>query len=286
MNEIISATQIEKAKSVMLDILLDIDKICKENKLTYFLTYGTCLGAVRHHGFIPWDDDIDIGMPRPDFERLCHIIDEKHTDKYDITSPILEYKKNFAIYAKIYKKGTVYLEKTNEGNLFPHGIFIDIFPFDYMPDNKLFRSITLYGMTQLTKIIEVMTVTLYHSKYYSGQLNNIKNYGSIKKKYHFYKVLVMSKVLRTVFSVKLMKRIHLIFSRSIKKSSYMTCYYLDKIYKTEDILPVSYLKFENYDLPVPHDPHKYLEIYFGSDYMTPPPPEKRVGGHKVIEIKV
>ena len=67
-------TDLKELKKIELDILLYIDRICREHNLLYYMAYGTLLGAVRHKGFIPWDDDIDIVMPRPDYEKLIKIM--------------------------------------------------------------------------------------------------------------------------------------------------------------------------------------------------------------------
>ena len=73
-------------KKVELDILINFDRFCKKNKLRYYLAGGTLLGAIRHKGFIPWDDDIDVCMPRPDFEKLIKIFPDKYENKYILKS--------------------------------------------------------------------------------------------------------------------------------------------------------------------------------------------------------
>ena len=69
---------VEELQKIELEILKYIDKVCKENSLTYFLAYGTLIGAIRHKGFIPWDDDVDIQMPRDDYNKLCEILKKEN----------------------------------------------------------------------------------------------------------------------------------------------------------------------------------------------------------------
>ncbi|KXB58205.1 hypothetical protein HMPREF1871_00593 [Gemelliphila asaccharolytica] len=75
---------LEELREVQIGILKYIDKVCKENNLTYFLNYGSLIGAVRHKGFIPWDDDVDISMPREDYEKFIKICENKKNDKYEV----------------------------------------------------------------------------------------------------------------------------------------------------------------------------------------------------------
>jgi len=95
----------KEIKKIELDILIDFDDFCKKNKLRYYLSGGTLLGAIRHRGFIPWDDDIDVCMPRPDFERLINIFPNNYGDKYILKSIKRE---NFLYpFAKIIHYGSV-----------------------------------------------------------------------------------------------------------------------------------------------------------------------------------
>jgi len=125
---------IEEVKKIELQILGFIDQICIKNNLTYFLAWGTLLGAVRHKGFIPWDDDIDLLMPRKDYELLPKLIQEADTSyKYLSFNTDKEYHYPFA---KVVDKSTLVIEKNT---LNPHnmGVWVDIFPLDYLPDNEV-----------------------------------------------------------------------------------------------------------------------------------------------------
>ena len=118
----------------ILEILQAIDKTCKENNLRYYLTAGTMLGAVRHKGFIPWDDDADIAMPRRDYDYLMANYQKILPDNYEIRC--MENVEEFsAPFAKVYDKNTTLIEKLYMDTL--GGVYIDIFPLDGVPNSKI-----------------------------------------------------------------------------------------------------------------------------------------------------
>lgn len=132
----------QKLWSVQLEILDVIDEVCRDNNLQYSLYAGTLLGAVRHQGFIPWDDDLDICMPRDDYEKFLQIWKDKEHPGF-----ILQNKRNTASFtqsfSKIRKDHTTFLQFEWEKERYHTGIFVDIFPFDRCPTSflklKLFR---------------------------------------------------------------------------------------------------------------------------------------------------
>lgn len=118
----------------ILEILQAVDKTCKENNLRYYLTAGTMLGAVRHKGFIPWDDDADIAMPRPDYDFLMQNYKKLMPEQYEVKC--MENVEEFsAPFAKVYDKKTTLIEKKFMDTL--GGVYIDIFPLDGVPDGKI-----------------------------------------------------------------------------------------------------------------------------------------------------
>ena len=120
---------LEECKKISLEILIDIADFCDKHNITYFLSVGTLLGAVRHKGFIPWDDDIDIMMPRPDYKRLLN----EYNGKYKLLKP----EAGLLYYAKAYDPSTIkYEADTDYKKNKPIGVDIDIFPLDGIVNDK------------------------------------------------------------------------------------------------------------------------------------------------------
>lgn len=132
----LSQQQIERLRRTEIDILLEFIRICDKLDIRYFIVQGTLLGAVRHKGFIPWDDDIDVGMLREDYEIFIREAQKLLPDDYFLqhlgSDP--SYPHGFA---KIRNRKTTFIETASKNINMNHGIYIDVFPFDYYPDNKL-----------------------------------------------------------------------------------------------------------------------------------------------------
>ena len=125
---------IRDTQNLMLPVLVFIDKICREHNLRYSLAYGTLIGAIRHKGFIPWDDDIDILMPRPDYEKLQNIIKNMNSDEFGIMDSNDLDSFYVTRMAKIFNKKT-YLKEFPHKYILEYGAFVDIFAVNGMPDN-------------------------------------------------------------------------------------------------------------------------------------------------------
>lgn len=123
--------ELRRVQLTLLEIAKEIKRVCEENEIRYFLCCGTFLGAVRHQGFIPWDDDLDIGMPRQDYERFCRIAPQKLGSRFCLQSWYTEPK--YALpFAKVRMRGTVYQEAKG-AVLRENGFYVDVFPFDNAP---------------------------------------------------------------------------------------------------------------------------------------------------------
>ncbi len=261
---------------IQLDILLEIDRICKEHKIKYFLSSGTLLGAIRHRGFIPWDDDIDIDMMRPDYERFLEIAKKELSSDLFIQNYITDkYCLNLG-FSKVRKNGTIH-ESEGQRHLTRHkGISIDIFPIDVVPQNHLKR------------------------KFHKQVISFIHKLNSMKLKYNFYNEKLIRKIIIILGSIFLLP-IPVVYLGSImekamkfygnsnstlvsntySKNYYDVCTFNKEIYG-EPIL----IEFEGYKFPVPEKWKTYLENIYG-DYMELPPENKRFNfQHSIIKAYI
>ncbi len=154
---------VRELQGVLLEMLSVLDRVCSENGLRYYLFYGTLLGAMRHDGFIPWDDDADIVMPREDYEKLLHLPKDRIPEGYFLQSPYSEKYGRFA-FAKLRKNGTACICSAHRHIRMHQGIFVDIFPFDEPAKGcrwamwvvpRLFERLTAFSCARLPGVLKV-----------------------------------------------------------------------------------------------------------------------------------
>ena len=274
-DELVELTEkdIKAIQQVLVDIIKDLDNIFKTNNLRYYLGGESALGAIRHQGFIPWDEDLDINMPRKDCEKLVEIFknNKEINEKYYLCEN--SYDNEFDVnYLRIKLKGTSFKEYLYK-DYSKDGVFIDIFPVENMYNNPILRK--FHGLLVTINLFICSTLRIYEKKEKYLKFKGDKKYTkTIKIKAFIGKLL-------SFFSLNKWLRISKKIMSSCKNenSKYISVptgkrHFFGEMYEREDIFPVKYKKFENIELPVANKNEKYMEKMFG-DYMKIPKPEDR-----------
>lgn len=264
---------IEESKNIEFELLSSFDTFCDNNNLKYYLAYGTLLGSIRHKDFIPWDDDIDILMPRPDYEKLIILTKEKGiSDIYDTVLYTGTKTKSIYPFVKIIDNTTLVFEK-GKSKKNTTGIWIDIFPIDGYPDDnqlgeKMFQE---------------------HLKY--RHLQDIITTNPFTKKQSFIKKIIKS-ILIPFISLYGLKNLCRKMDKVSKTYDFNTHNLCTNVLWSEEVIPV-YTKsdFEPYKLGefrgktfrIPNNWDKILREYYG-DYMQLPPENERIP-HEFIAYK-
>lgn len=269
-------------KKMLLIMYQDLATVCQTHDLKFMLGGGSCLGAVRHKGYIPWDDDLDLMMPREDYEKLIVLLRQGALgDKYEINHPSKgEDCKN--TFLKIYRKDTLDNELYNDNTPFPKGVFIDIFPMDSAPGNKVIQKVK----GAISDLMMVISTCVLYAQYPSKKYREfVSSDPSTLKRYRI-RMLIgnLFKIIPHKKWVYWFDR----FNASSKNTGFTTIptgrkHYVGEIQKTEVFLPIKYMEFEGIMSPVPADTHSYLSSLYG-DYMKLPPEDKRER-HFVYQFK-
>lgn len=271
-----SKKDLRRLQLVELDILKAIDGVCQNYGISYFLDSGTLLGAKRHGGFIPWDDDIDIGMPRDDFERFLNVAPEVLGDDYVVVDPFKD-NRQAGLFAKVWKKGTKFFtEETIEAGI-DQGIFIDIFPYDLVASEKKKRN------KQLRSCLAWQSLSyLYHSKVivvpHSGLMGSAEKIACRIAHSFVRLALNPTRIYRSF-------RKYALSAKNDKLATECACmnYVQGSIFPKEVLFPTAQIEFEASTFPAPANPEEYLRILYGETWGELPPLEKR-RNHAPVEL--
>lgn len=254
-------------QKVQLMILKDFIEICEKNDLEYYAYGGTVLGAIRHEGFIPWDDDIDILMLREDYEKFLEIMDNSQSKKYEILN-IDKNEDYHYMFSKLSLKGTKFRNSWCLKKSFNVGINIDIFVFDYIPSNDISFKILKRKIRILKKIGYILEII--QNDYYNSTLKKIIIY-IIKA---VFSLLNINNKTYTRFYNQILNQLQKKSDKSNLLVYDLAAISYDEPLKVDTIKPARKVKFESIEINVPNDYDTYLKINFG-DYMKLPPEDKR-----------
>ena len=257
--------EIHELQDIELAILKDVAAVCQKHNIKFFLGEGTLLGAIRHNGFIPWDDDVDIIMERSEYERFLKIAQEELGDTYKVQHPTTV-KSYWSPFIKIRKvKGDIKYRQQHIAHLTTeNGPYIDIFPMEYVPE-------------LMSKEIKK---TAFFVRYYRGMITyklGLRKPKKFKRKIlklasHFYSIEKLHKRLNETFT-------HFGTDEKEYMATFASYHPLKRqICKSENYKEAIMWDFEDTKMPVPVGYDEILTTIYG-DYMTPPPEEKRIIKH-------
>lgn len=250
---------IKKTQDELLLMLSMFHNYCEKNNLSYFMIGGTLLGAIRHHGFIPWDDDIDVAMPREEYDRFIEIAQNQISDTIEIRH--FKNTKNSPIhYVKLINKNTTLIE--DRYKTYVEGLYIDVFPIDYVTELSKQE-------LQRCKVIWFTHMLI---------MNNVTTY---KEKAIYKRVFQLWAKCRNLD--KLHRRIEILMREKNKQESKYAINFLGA-YKKKEIVPKEIFEhrklysFEGYMFYGPESGKEYLKHIYG-DFMILPPVEEQVCKH-------
>lgn len=265
--------KLDTIHDILLGLLLDIDKICRENDIKYFLAGGTLLGAIRHGKFIPWDDDVDVMMLREDYDKFLSVVKDKLPKHLFLQTPITD-PTSHSVFTRIRINDTLFAtEFTSRFEEMHNGIFIDIVCHDKTANSKLMQKLHIF-MTLFTR-----------SMVFNKWKGTPMNYGGKHKI-----ICKIATFLKNILPMRFLERIQdkvISFYKNSKKSKYLydgmgrnlrrgvfPSYYLDE---------VELIDFAGKKLPVPKEYDKYLTYLYG-DYMKMIPVSERRTSHSIALI--
>jgi lipopolysaccharide cholinephosphotransferase len=260
--------ELNKIHQIEEEALEDFTKVCQKYGLSFFLTAGAALGAIRHGGPIPWDDDIDLGMLRDDYEKFLSIAQMELGDKYTIRCP--ENTEDYPIFViNISRNNTIFQRDIYMHLSFVHGICMDIFPFDYVSENKKERARQIRKAWFWNKILILKNMPQ----------PQVPGKGIVNKAILFICLMINIVLKIPLFSRKLIKcKFNAVATKNNNKTNMITSFsetYPEKIkLNLEDVFPLKEVKFGNIKSFVPKNYDKMLTNEYG-DYMKIPPIENR-----------
>lgn len=264
----------ESLRRAQLELLTEFDRVCTRLGIEYFALYGTLLGAVRHQGFIPWDDDLDVGLLRADYDRLCKTIDTELGERFFFQT--VDSDPHYGcMFAKLRLNGTRCVDRISYGSPQHGGIFMDVFPLDAKAPK---------GWAHFEQ--RLMRYVGFRLLYLKAGYELPMRKGSLAVRVVQRVVRGLVRVLPRRFIIALTKR-HTRLGPRHKPAQYVSLFstyvYDRDTYEAEWIRPLTRVQFEEMTIPTLANPDAYLTRVYG-DYHQLPPPEQRSAHHDIVEL--
>ncbi len=258
--------------SIIIDVLREFTSICRANGLRWFCCGGTAIGAVRHGGMIPWDDDIDVFMPRPDYDRFMQIATCTDLGNYELVTPYNDstYPQYFA---KLCNRNTTLQEVADVPSV--HGLYIDIFPIDGAPGDIAEAQALERRFRKIKNKLEAISTHNTFGQYLS-LLTDHSKWGRFARK-------TIGFLFREQYRQRLLAQMDAISYRYDYETATLVAVYCGS-YGEKEVFSKEWLdgtvqfQFEGITVDLPSGYDAYLRQYYG-DYMQLPPEEKRVSHH-------
>jgi len=247
----------------LFNMMVLFHNVCQKNGIKYYMLGGTLLGAIRHQGFIPWDDDIDVGLCREDYEKLLALPSSEWPEGVELKSPGKTSLYPYS-YSKLLDINRTLVEDYGDGIVM--GLFIDVFPIDFA------------GRTLFTSKLKMRVISFLKKLLQTTQIMHVEKYGKFKKTgIQFIKKLGVIRVLKIT---------DIVLKFSLDRKGYYSANFLGawgfrEIVKTEVLGSPKLFSFNNHKFYGPEFPHKYLSEIYGN-YMELPPLEKRQSHHTYL----
>ena len=269
--------ELKKIQSLELDALKEIIRICNTCNIEYFLVDGAAIGAVRHHGFIPWDDDIDVGMTRDNYRKFLEAAPSLLSTQYFLQTPY-DNKKSPYFYTKLRINGTQFVEYSNRKLDINHGVYVDICPYDEVPDDERLNE-QQYRKCQALIHLFVWRQSPSMSKPPENKIQEIKALFRILG--HYALKIIPYRCIANAIEQETTKydetgQSALSFLHYPKRN-------IDYIKKSE-LYPLRTCDFEGIKVKIPNDFDAYLTRHDGN-YLKLPPENGRYG-HKPYYIRI
>ena len=261
-----------KLKSLLLEMYKDIFEFCEKNKICVMLGGGSVLGSVRHGGFIPWDDDMDLNMSRKDYDYFAREFEKSMGDKYELFVPDGKHKISH-LFMKVSRKGTIQEDIYTAGCSVKTGIAIDVFPIENVPEQAVIRKIkglvsNIFAYTAVS-VYMFQNSSIYLKDAYKGTWKGRMNYN-------------LRKILGAMFSFRSYEKWYLDFDKfaqTKEEGTFCTVptgrkHYDGELQNREVFFPIKETLFEGVKAYIPGQAEKYLMTLYGN-YMKFPPEDKR-----------